>query len=146
MRILGLDIGEARIGVALCDPSELLASPVTAIERTNESSDLDELIRLVREHDAGEIVVGLPLSLSGSMGDQAHRTRGFADRLSKHVPIPVKMVDERLSTVQAERMLRESGVEPSRDRGRADAAAAAIILQSYLDSGRATYPSGKGPT
>ena len=136
MRVLALDVGDKRIGVALCDPEENLASPLTTVERTGESSDVDEVLRLADEHDAGEIVVGLPISLSGHRGTQARRVEGFARRLAERANIPVKSVDERLSTVQAERLLRESGIEPSRDRARVDAAAAAVILQSYLDSRR----------
>ena len=136
MRVLALDVGDKRIGVALCDPEERLATPLTTVERTGESSDVDEVLRLAGEHDAGEIVVGLPISLSGHRGTQARRVEEFARRLTERASIPVKPVDERLSTVQAERLLRESGVEPSRDRARVDAAAAAVILQSYLDSRR----------
>ena len=138
MRILALDVGEKRIGVALCDPTELLASPLTTITRTEESSDVDEVLRLVAQHDAGEIIVGLPVSLSGRMGPQAERVAEFADLLVERATIPVKSVDERLSSVQAERLLRESGIKPSRDRARVDAAAAAVILQAHLDSKRAS--------
>jgi putative Holliday junction resolvase len=136
LRVLALDVGEKRIGVALGDPTGLLASPLTTISRTGESADVDEVLRLARQHEVSEIIVGLPLSMSGAVGPQAKLVSGFTDVLADRVDVPVKSVDERLSTVEAERLLRESGVKPSRDRARVDAAAAAVILQSYLDSKR----------
>ena len=136
MRVLSLDVGEKRIGVALGDPTGLLASPLTTISRTGESADVDEVLRLARQHEVSEIIVGLPLSMSGAVGPQAKLVSGFIDVLADRADVPVKSVDERLSTVEAERLLRESGVKPSRDRARVDAAAAAVILQSYLDSKR----------
>ena len=134
MRILALDIGERRIGVALSDPSGLLATPLTTIHRRHHTADVDEVLRLVDEHDAGRVVVGLPLELSGRRGTQAGRVSAFVRAMAERTQVPVETVDERYSTVQAQRQLRESGVRPSRDRARVDAAAAAIILQSYLDS------------
>ena len=137
MRTLALDVGENRIGVALSDPTGTLASPLTTIHRRDDASAVDEVLRLTAEHEVAEIVVGLPLSLSGREGPQAARARSFADLVAERSSIPVKFVDERLSSVQAERLLRESGVEPSRDRARVDAAAAAVVLQTHLDSKRA---------
>ena len=138
MRILALDVGEKRIGVALSDPTGLLATPLTTIERKGQDSDIDAALRLATEHEVGEIVVGLPLSMSGRRGPQAGRVDAFVRALAERTDIPLKSVDERLSSVQAERMLRESGVEPSKNKARIDSAAAAIILQSYLDSMRIT--------
>ncbi len=134
MRILALDIGERRIGVALSDPGGLLATPLTTIPRRHHTADVDEVLRLVDEHEAGRVVVGLPLELSGRRGTQAGRVSAFVRAMAERTQVPVDTVDERYSTVQAQRQLRESGVKPSRDRARVDAAAAAIILQSYLDS------------
>ena len=136
MRILALDIGERRIGVALSDPSGLLATPLTTIHRRHHTADIDEVLRLVDEHDAERVVVGLPLELSGRRGTQAGRVSAFVRAMAERTQVPVETVDERYSTVQAQRQLRESGVKPSRNRARVDAAAAAIILQSYLDSQR----------
>ena len=138
MRVLALDVGEKRIGVALSDPTGLLATPLTTIERKGQDSDIDEALRLATEHEVSEIVVGLPLSMSGRRGPQAGRVDAFVRALAQRTDIPLKSVDERLSSVQAERMLRESGVEPSKNKARIDSAAAAIILQSYLDSMRIT--------
>ena len=136
MRVLALDFGERRIGVALSDPSGMLASPLTTLTRGRDGSDVEMVLRLAAENDVAEIVVGMPVSLSGRRGPQAGRVARFVDALRRETGIPVLSADERYSTVQAERSLRESGVKPSRDRGRVDAAAAAVILQSYLDSKR----------
>jgi len=138
LRILALDVGEKRIGVALSDPTGVLASPLTTIESKGQDSDIDEVLRLAEEHEAGEIVVGLPLSMSGRRGPQAGRVDAFVRAMAERTDIPLKSMDERLSSVQAERMLRESGVEPSKNKARVDSAAAAIVLQSYLDSRRIT--------
>ena len=142
MRVIALDIGEKRIGVALSDPLEILASPLTTINHTSESEDIDAVLRLVDEHDAAAIVVGLPLSLSGQMGAQARRVARFARSLTARSSVPVHLLDERFTTVQAERMMKEAGKRPSRDRARVDAAAAAVLLQSYLDGGKTTGNRG----
>ncbi len=134
MRVLALDHGERRIGVALSDPLGILATPLTAIERSSDAEDVAAVIALVREKDAGEVVLGIPFSLDGSMGPQAKRAAYFARLLSESADVPVQTVDERFSTQEAVRMLGESGKRRSRDRGRVDAAAAAVLLQAYLDS------------
>ena len=99
-------------------------------------SDVDAVREIAAQRDAAEIVVGLPLTLSGKVGPQARRVQTFIRRLSERVEVPVTEFDERYSTVEAERLLRQSGVEPSRDRKRVDAAAAAVILQAYLERRR----------
>lgn len=136
MRILALDVGQKRIGVALSDPGGLLATPLTALRRRGESSDVKAVLGLADEHGVGEIIVGLPLSLSGHRGAQAQRVAQFTEALAKLAAVPVRSVDERYSSVEAERLLRESGVQPSRNKAQVDAAAAAVILQSHLDSKR----------
>ena len=136
MRVLALDVGEKRIGVALSDPTGLLASPLTTISSTSESRDIDAVLRLAAEHEVEAIIVGLPLSLSGRLGPQARQVARFAGTLSKRADVEVKTIDERYSTAEAERLLRQSGVKPSRQRARVDAAAAAVVLQAYLDSKR----------
>ncbi|MBM3944034.1 MAG: Holliday junction resolvase RuvX [SAR202 cluster bacterium] len=133
---MALDVGERRIGVALSDPLLLLASPLTAITRKSLSSDIEAVLRLASEHEATIIIVGLPISLSGKHGPQAKVTKEFAKALEAQSPVPVKMFDERFSTFEAEQRLRDSGAKPSKDRGRVDAAAAAVILQGYLDKRR----------
>ena len=134
---MALDVGDRRIGVALSDPTGMLATPLTAVDRiAAKPSDIDEILRIAREQGAESIIVGLPLTLSGAEGDQARSVRGFVADLSARAGLPVDTVDERLSTVQAQRMMRESGSSRSRDRGRLDASAAAVILQAYLDAQR----------
>ena len=137
---LALDVGERRIGLALSDPSGLLATPLTTIHRTQEAADIDEVLRLAEKHDVENIVVGLPLELSGRRGPQAGRVLAFTRALIDRTAVPVVTVDERYSTVEAERRLRDSGVKPSKDRARVDAAAAAVILESYLDAQRGGNP------
>lgn len=147
MRIIALDVGDRRIGVAISDPTGMLASPLTVIER-NGSADMaaaDAVIALAREHSAGEIVVGIPYLMSGRTGSQARITLEFADALAALADIPVRRVDERLSSAQAARMLAQAGGAGERrsgrghgngngGKGRIDAAAAAVILQAYLDA------------
>ena len=133
MRIIGLDVGEKRIGVALSDPTELIASPLTTILRTECMSDIQEISRLMIQNDVGTMVVGLPLELSGRLGFQANKIVQFVEILSRNINIPVEFADERLSSIMAEKLLRETGIKPSRNKGRIDAAAAAVILQRYLD-------------
>ncbi len=135
-RILALDVGERRIGVAVSDPTGLLATPLQAIDRTRSPSAVSEVIRLAEEYGACEIVVGLPTSLSGRPGTQVQRVKRFVDALVDQTPVPVVLRDERYTTLKAERLLRVAGRQPSRDRGRVDSAAAALILQSHLDSRR----------
>ena len=134
MRIIGVDIGEKRIGISLSDPTELIASPLTTILRTECMSDIHEISRLIIQNDVSKIIVGLPLELSGRIGFQANEVIRFVEILSKNIKIPVELEDERLSSVMAEKLLRETGAKPSRNKGRIDAAAATVILQRYLDS------------
>ena len=136
MRILGLDVGEKRVGVALGDPTGLLATPLTTIERRGSPSDADEILRIATEHNVGEIVVGMPLTLSGQVGTQAKKVAWFTRLLAERTALPVRTVDERFSSVQAEKLLRAAGIVPSRNKARVDSAAAAVILQSFLDSRR----------
>lgn len=134
---LGIDPGEARVGVARSDPSGFLATPVETVRRGD--GDLDRLVALVLQEEAVEIVVGLPRSLSGGEGPAAERARAFARRLARQVaPVPVRLCDERLTTVSAESMLRERGRKGQDRRAVVDQAAAVLILQQALDTERAT--------
>ena len=135
---MALDVGGKRIGVAVSDPTGLVPTPITAIGTRSESEDVDAVLLLADEHAVEEIVVGLPLSLSGQHGPQARKVTRFAESLSSRASVPVTTLDERYSTAEAERLLRESGVQPGRERARTDAAAAAVILKAYLDSRRTT--------
>lgn len=136
MRILALDVGESRIGLALSDPTGLLASPIEALELDGREPAHERAARHASGMELSEIVVGMPYSMSGERGRQAGRVAAFVRELTSLVDVPITTVDERLSTVQAERLLRGQGVEPSRNKARLDSAAAAVILQGYLDSRR----------
>ena len=133
---LGVDPGSVRIGVAASDPSGLLASPVETVRRG--PGDLDRLAALVEEREATEVLVGLPRSLSGGDGPAAATTRAWAAVLAARLhPTPVRLVDERLSTVSAARDLRSAGMSGRRARGVVDQAAAVVLLQAALDAERA---------
>ncbi len=139
----GIDVGEARVGVAVCDPDGLVATPLTTLARDRSPapgavpSDLAELARLVAEYGTVEVVVGLPRTLAGAEGQQAARAREYADQLAPVIaPVPVTMTDERMSTVVATRRLSERGVRGRRQRKVIDQVAAAEILQGWLDARR----------
>ncbi len=145
---LGIDVGEVRVGVAACDPSGLIATPVETLVRGPK--DLDRLRALVRDHAAVEAVVGLPRSLSGGEGPAAVKARAFAATLADTLDaegVTVRLVDERLSTVSAEATLRGRGRTGRRRRAVVDQAAAVVILQNALDTERATgLPAGEEVT
>lgn len=133
---LGIDPGSARIGVARCDPDGLLATPLDTVPRG--PGDLDRLVRLALEHDALEVIVGLPTSLSGREGAAAASARVFAEALAgRLLPIPVRLVDERFTTVLAHEALRQGGKGTRARRQVVDQAAAALLLQGALDAERA---------
>jgi putative Holliday junction resolvase len=134
---LGIDPGDARIGVARSDPTGFLATPLETVRRG--AGDLARLARLVREAEAVEVVVGLPRSLSGAEGPAAVKAREFAARLATRVaPVTVRLHDERLTTVSAEAMLRDRGKKGTARRAVVDQAAAVLILQHALDTERST--------
>lgn len=133
---IGVDVGDARVGVAASDPAGTFALPVATLPRDAENgSDLDALAALVTERQAVAIVVGLPLLLSGEEGAAAGIARSYAAQLAARVrPVPVRLVDERLTTVDAHRRLRDSGVPGRGQRAVVDQAAATLILQVALDA------------
>jgi putative holliday junction resolvase len=134
--VLGIDAGERRVGVALSDESRLLASPVVVLDRGRGLAPvLDALSELARREGVAQMVVGLPLNADGSAGRQARRARDFARVASRVVGVPVELWDERLSTQEAEAIVRAQGrsTRRVRQRGQIDAIAAAVILQDYLD-------------
>lgn len=134
---LAVDVGDVRIGVARSDPSGLVATPVETVSRGG--GDLARLRAIVAEEEAVELVVGLPRSLSGGEGPAAAKVRSFALRLAGAVaPVPVRLCDERLSTVTAEAVLRERGRKGQKRRAVVDQAAAVVILQNALDTERGT--------
>jgi putative transcription antitermination factor YqgF len=126
MRVLALDHGEARCGLALSDPSGTLATPLAVVERPETRRGLDELARIVREREVEMVIVGLPLTLAGERGDQARRAEDFAHRLGTRIAVPVELHDERLTTKLAE---RAEGA-----RAELDSRAAAHLLESWLAS------------
>ena len=128
-RVMALDYGEARCGVALSDPTGTLATPLPVVERAGTKKGLGRVAELVSAHGAERVVVGLPLSLSGGDSGQTAETRDFAERLARRVQVPVELYDERLTTKQAER---------SGGTADADSRAAAHLLEAFLDARRAT--------
>jgi putative Holliday junction resolvase len=137
-RIIGLDVGDARIGVAVSDPLGLTAQPHSVIRRDRKGGEYSALQRIIEEFDVNRIVVGLPLNMDGSVGQQAHRVQKFADELRRLLPhIEIEFWDERLSSVASEQMLIDSGMRRHERRRTIDKVAATIILQTYLDRQRA---------
>jgi putative holliday junction resolvase len=136
VRVLALDIGEKRIGVAVSDPSGTVASPLVVLDAAAVLGDGRGLTDLVEEYDAGLVVVGLPLSLDGTEGPQALSVRRAAARLAGFLRVGIEFADERLSSAQASRTMGAQGASQRRQRGSVDMVAAAIFLQSYLDARR----------
>ena len=138
---LGVDVGTVRVGVAISDPDGILATPLATLARdrtranADDPRDLAELVHLVRGHEVVEVVVGLPVTLAGSHGPAAVAARDYAGALATRVdPVPVRLVDERMSTVVASRRLAERGVKRQRQRAVVDQAAAVEILQNWLEA------------
>ena len=135
MRALGIDLGERRIGVAVCDAEGRVATPLTVIERSgSRARDHRQIAELVAEHEAETVVVGLPLSLDGGTGPAARGAEHEAQQLQGALAVPVETHDERLTTVIAERALAESGLSAKARRRRVDMVAASVILQGWLDA------------
>jgi putative holliday junction resolvase len=142
---VGVDVGSVRVGVAVSDPSALLATPVATLARdeTDAATDIEQISALVEERAAALVVVGLPRTLAGTEGAAAQAARTYAGRLAVRIaPVPVRLVDERHTTVDAHRSLRASGVDGRRQRAVVDQAAAVLILQAALDAERS---SGRPP-
>jgi putative holliday junction resolvase len=136
-RVLGVDVGTVRVGVALSDPTGTLASPLETVKRAKNHADLDRLAALVVEHEVTEVVVGEPVHLSGASGASAEDAANYAQELADRIPdVPVILIDERLSTVTAASHLREGGIDSRKQRSVIDQAAAVVILQQFLDSRR----------
>ena len=133
---MALDVGGRRIGVALSDTTRVLASPLTTLRAEPRDRVLSEIAALVQRHEVAEVVVGLPLTLSGEIGPQAHLIQLFVEQLKGVLTAPIHMFDERLTTVAAERMMLDLGLKPEQRKARIDEVAASIILQDFLDSKR----------
>jgi putative holliday junction resolvase len=133
VRVLGLDVGDKRIGLALSDPGGILASPLTILERTRESDDIEVILKIAGEREVEYIIVGLPRLMNGDIGQQAEKTQTFVQILSSHTNIPIELRDERLTTVTAIRLKEETSKKKKNRRLHYDAMAAAVILQDYLE-------------
>jgi putative Holliday junction resolvase len=137
-RWLGIDFGKRRIGIALGDPDERIASPAGTLDATGSvPDDARRVLRWAAEHDAAGIVIGLPLNMDGSVGPQAKLSQDFAECLRRLGDLPVKMWDERLSSFQADELMDAAGLSRARQKECRDALAAHVILQSFLDARRA---------
>ncbi|MGA9871780.1 MAG: Holliday junction resolvase RuvX [Rhodococcus sp. (in: high G+C Gram-positive bacteria)] len=137
-RRIGIDVGSVRIGVASSDPACVLATPVETVARSkakgSDASDVARVVAIIREYEAVEVVIGLPRTLRGESGSAVKAAEGFARLLQRRIPdVPIRMADERLTTVSATRALRESGVRAKSQRAVIDQAAAVAILQGWLD-------------
>jgi putative holliday junction resolvase len=133
-RVLALDLGKKRIGLALSDPLGITAQGLPTLQRTRIREDLDALAKLTSENEVTLILMGHPLHMSGREGRQAEYTREFAGRLAERTGIEIQFWDERLTTVEAERVLRSSGISIEKRARAVDRLAAVILLGSYLDS------------
>ena len=136
MVIVALDVGEARIGVAVSDELELIATPRALIRRKSTAAALDAVVQEITRAEAELVVVGLPVSFDGQLHGQARANQAFAEKLRRRISAPLVYADETLSSVRAEERLREAGVRPERMRDRIDAEAAAIILEDVLEQRR----------
>ncbi len=130
MRILALDVGERRIGLAVSDPLGTIAQPLMTIERNNAS--IDRIVEIVKDKEIGEIVVGLPVNMNGTPGPRVEEVGEFARRITERIDIPLVFVDERLSTVEAEKLMISADVSRRKRRRSIDSVAAAIILEKRL--------------
>lgn len=145
MRILGVDYGERRIGIAVSDELGMTAQGLATIQRKNRAADLEQIDACVRRYAVERVVVGYPLRLDGSEGVQCEKVNRFIRRLERRLAIPVVRHDEMLSTQEAEGLLREAGVRREKWRARVDGIAACIILQRYLDAPGDGEGAGRPP-
>ncbi|HEY7353133.1 MAG TPA: Holliday junction resolvase RuvX [Terriglobales bacterium] len=139
-RILGLDVGSKRIGVAISDPLGITAQGLPTIQRKNKRVDFEQLAGIIRNYEVSQIVVGYPLRLSGNEGTQSEKMRRFADELREEFSIPVHLWDERLTSSQANRILRESEISIKKRGEAVDRLAAILILQSWMEARAVARP------
>jgi len=140
-RILALDVGARRIGLAVSDPLGITAQGLDTLHRTNKRTDLAHLKSLIAEYQVAEIVVGYPLKMSGLPGAQAEKVSAFAEELRRHFALPVHLWDERLTSTQANRLLRQTEISIRRRGQAVDRMAAILILQNFLESRLARPPA-----
>jgi putative Holliday junction resolvase len=134
MRILALDHGTVRMGIALSDELKMMAHPLEFIPAEPFNAFLDRLKQLIREKEVELILIGMPRNMDGSYGPAAQKVQQFVAVLREAVTVPIKTADERLTSVQAQKFLREAGKNSRQQRGKVDQSAAALLLQSYLDN------------
>lgn len=133
-RILCIDYGSKRIGTALSDPGKTIASPFKTLDFKSEEILISEIASLIEEYDVEMLVIGYPIGMKGQKTLQTKITEKFVETLKSSISLPIVWIDERLSSVEAERALRSQGIKPSRHKAMIDTTAAALILQTYLDS------------
>lgn len=134
MRIMGLDIGEKTIGIAICDPLGYTAQGITTVRRKGKESDIEELKKVCNEYQVEEIIAGLPKNMNGTLGPQSEKIIKFCDFIKERLTLPLKYWDERLTTVAANKAMLESDMSRSKRKKIVDKVAATYILQGYLDS------------
>jgi len=132
-RLLGIDFGLKRVGVAISDPTNVIAFPLTTVDWEDDDTLMLQIDNLVKEYEVETIVVGYPIGMKGQITKQTELVDDFIGRLAEHIQIPVKKIDERLSSVEAKRTLQDVGIEVSKNRGEVDKIASTIFLQTYLD-------------
>lgn len=140
LRILALDFGSKTIGLAVSDELGVTAQGLPTLRRSNKRNDLDHLRRVIRQYGISEMVMGLPLRMSGSEGIQSEKVQAFAEELRRKFKLPVHLFDERLTSVQANRVLRETGMSIRRRAEVVDQLAAVLILQTFLEFRKARNP------
>ncbi len=133
---MALDLGGQRIGVALSDALRVLASPLTTVRAQPRAAAIVQISALITSNEVAELVIGLPLTLSGEVGPQAKLVQEYVEELRRHISIPIHMVDERLTSVEAERMMTEMGIKREQRKARIDEVAASIILRDFLEANR----------
>ena len=136
LRIMGLDVGDKRIGVAICDPMGWIAQGVkTVIREENSNNDIEEIKKVIKEYSVEKIVIGLPKNMNNTMGPQGEKVIEYSKTIESEFKLPIVFIDERLSTVAAQKMLIQAEVRRSKRKQVVDMIAATYILQTYLDSG-----------
>jgi putative holliday junction resolvase len=132
--ILTLDYGEKRVGVAVSDPTGILASPMPFLPADSFEHLVEGIQKIIQEKQIALLLVGLPKNMDGTLGDSAKKVQTFIQRLEERISVPIKTVDERLSTVQAGKLLHQAGINARKQKQKIDSASAQILLQHYLDS------------
>ena len=144
VKLLGLDVGDVRIGVAVSDPSGMVVETREAVRAGTRAGAIEQIAGLVEREGVGEVVVGMPVSLGGGVGGQGEKTRVFAELLAEQISVPVRTWDESYSSRAADGIMREAGVKRGRKKGKRDSVAAAVILREYLEMRRSEVGTRAG--